>query len=332
MEPQMRRNLAAVLLATTLLAGTACGTATTNNPAPAAPPAQSGQPAQPTKVTVGVIPILDVAPIYLGKQKGFFSNRAIELDLQQAQGGAAIVPAVLSGQYQFGFSNMISLLIAQSRDVAIKVVCNGNNSTGVDNQDFAALIVKGDSPIRTAADLAGKKVAANTLKNIVDTSVRASVRKAGGDAASVQFVELPFPQQPAALQSGQVDAVFVVEPFQQQVLAQGGRKIASSYVDAAPNLTVASYFTSTQLMGSNPDLVKRFTDAMKESLAYADAHPDEARMIIGTYTQITADVIAKVTLPKWPPDINRDSVQKLSDLAVTDGLLAKPADLDKLLP
>jgi NitT/TauT family transport system substrate-binding protein len=175
-------------------------------------------------------------------------------------------------------------------------------------------------------------VAANTLKNIVDTSVRASVRKAGGDAASVQFVELPFPQQPAALQSGQVDAVFVVEPFQQQVLAQGGRKIASSYVDTAANLTVATYFASTQLIGQNPDLVKRFTEAMKESLAYADSHADEARQIIGTYTQIAADVIAKVTLPKWPAEINRESAQKLSELAVTDGLLPKPADLNALLP
>ena len=203
------------------------------------------------------------APIYLGKQKGFFTNHNIDLTLAQAQGGAAIVPAVVSGQYQFGFSNMISLLIAQTKNVPIKVVCNGNNSTGQDGSDFAALMVKADSPIKSPKDLAGKKVAANTLKNIVDTSVRASVRKDGGDPSKVQFVELAFPQQPAALQSGQVDAVFVVEPFQQAVLAQGGRKIASSYVDTAPNLTVASYFTSTKLLGENPDLVKRFTDAMK---------------------------------------------------------------------
>lgn len=318
----MRKLVA--LFATVLLSVAACGSNT--------PASQPAPPGQPDKITVGVIPILDVAPIYLGKQKGFFSKRNIELDLQLAQGGAAIVPAVVSGQYQFGFSNMISLLIAQSKNVPIKVVCNGNNSTGVDGNDFAALMVKGDSPIESAADLAGKKVAANTLKNIVDTSVRASVRKVGGDAKSVQFVELGFPQQPAALQSGQVDAVFVVEPFQQQVLAQGGRKIASSYVDAAPNLTVASYFTSNQLLAQNPDLVKRFTEAMKESLAYADSHADEARQIIGTYTQITADVIAKVTLPKWPADINRQSVQTLSDLAVGDGLLAKPADLNALLP
>lgn len=321
----MRRNPAVLLFATALLAGAAaCGSdSPSSTPAP---------PGQPDKVTVGVIPILDVAPIYLGKQKGFFTKHNIELTLDQAQGGAAIVPAVISGQYQFGFSNMISLLVAQSRNVPIKVVCNGNNSTGQDGSDFAALMVKADSPIRTAADLAGKKVAANTLKNIVDTSVRASVRKAGGDPKSVQFVELAFPQQPAALQSGQVDAVFVVEPFQQQVLAQGGRKIASSYVDTAANLTVASYFTSTKLLGENPDLAKRFTEAMKESLAYADSHADEARQIIGTYTQIAPDVIAKVTLPKWPADINRESVQTLSDLAVGDGLLPKPADLNALLP
>ncbi len=320
----MRRRFAALLVISVLFGQTACGGGAATPP-PAAP-------GQPDKVTVGVIPILDVAPIYLGKQKEFFKRRNIELELTLASGGAAIVPAVVSGQYQFGFSNVISLLLATSNGLPLKVVCNGNNSTGVDGSDFAALMVKGDSPIKTAADLAGKTVAANTLKNIVDTSVRASVRKAGGDAKSVKFVELPFPQQPAALKAGQVDAVFVVEPFQQAVLADGGRKIASSYVDTAPNLAVALYFTSQQTIAANPDLVKRFTEAMKESLAYADAHPDEARAIIGTYTQIAPDVIAKMTLPKWPADINRQSVQTLADLALSDGLLTKAADVNALLP
>jgi NitT/TauT family transport system substrate-binding protein len=319
----MSRRLAALMTLTILLGATACGGGTS-------PPVT--QPGQPDKVTVGVIPILDVAPIYLGRQKEFFKKRDIELELTLASGGAAIVPAVVSGQYQFGFSNVISLLLANSNGLPLKVVCNGNNSTGVDGSDFAALMVKGDSPIRSAADLAGKTVAANTLKNIVETSVRASVRKAGGDAKSVRFVELPFPQQPAALKSGQVDAVFVVEPFQQAVLADGGRKLASSYVDTAPNLAVALYFTSQQTLTANPDLVRRFTEAMKESLAYADAHPDEARAVIGTYTQIAPDVIAKMTLPKWPADINRQSVQTLADLALADGLLAKAADLNALLP
>jgi NitT/TauT family transport system substrate-binding protein len=317
----MRRHLAVLLLSATLLA-TACGS----------DDGGGESPGQPEKVTVGVIPILDVAPIYLGVEKGFFDKRDIDVSLKQAEGGAAIIPAVVSGQYQFGFSNVVSLLLAHSKGLPVKMVSNGNNSTGEDGKDFAALMVKSDSPIKSAADLEGKTVAANTLQNIVDTSVRASVRKAGGDPKKVKFTALPFPEQPAALQAGRVDAVFVVEPFQQAVLADGGRKIASSYVDAAPNLTVAAYFASQQLIGEKPDLVKRFTDAMRESLSYADSHPDEARKIIGSYTEIAPDVIAKVTLPKWPAEVNRDSVQTLADLALEDGLLEKKADVGSLLP
>ncbi|MGH3758081.1 ABC transporter substrate-binding protein [Actinophytocola sp.] len=309
---------------TTTLLATACGSDDDGGQQP-------GE-GRPDSVTVGVIPILDVAPIYLGMEQGFFSDLNIELKLERAEGGAAIVPAVVSGQYQFGFSNVVSLLLAHSQGLPVKIVSNGNNSTGVDGEDFAALMVKSDSPIRSAADLEGRTVAANTLQNIVDTSVRASVRKAGGDPRKVEFTALPFPEQPAALQSGQVDAVFVVEPFQQAVLAEGGRKIASSYVDTAPNLTVATYFASQQLIGENPDLVERFTEAMRESLSYADANPDEARQIIGSYTEIAPEVIEKLTLPKWPAEVNRDSVQTLADLALEDGLLEKEADVDALLP
>jgi len=273
-----------------------------------------------------------VAPIYLGVQKGFFTKRGINLSLVTAQGGAAIVPAVVSGQYQFGFSNIVSLLLAKSKNVPVKVVSNGDASTGVAGMDFGSVLVKANSPIHSAKDLAGKTVAVNTLKNIVDTTVRASIRKDGGDATKVKFVEMAFPEMPAALDAGRVDAIFEVEPFQTQVRGQGGRSVASSYVDAAPNLTVAAYFTSTTLMAQNPGLVARFTEAMKESLAYADGHPDEVRGVLASYTKIAPDVIKNLTLPKWPAEINRQSVQALADLAVGDGLLTAAPDLNALLP
>jgi ABC-type nitrate/sulfonate/bicarbonate transport system substrate-binding protein len=125
-------------------------------------PAASGGTRQ---VRVGVIPILDVAPIYLGKQKGFFSSRGIELTMETGQGGAAIVPGVVSGQFQFGFSNVTSLLIAQSRGLPLKVVANGVASTSKDKADYSGVVTRDDA-IRTAADLAGGQVAVNTLKNI----------------------------------------------------------------------------------------------------------------------------------------------------------------------
>ncbi|HEX6359960.1 ABC transporter substrate-binding protein [Actinophytocola sp.] len=315
----MRRFAAVVAF---LLAVAGCGADTV----------PSSNPGQPDGVTVGLISILDVAPIYLGKQKGFFADRNIDLTLKPAEAGTETVPAVLEGDLQFGFSNVVTLLLAQAQGLPVKVVSNGTNSTGVEGADFGSLMVRGDSPIRSVKDLAGKKVAVNVLQNVVELAVRASAEKANIDPESIEYVKLGFPEMPAALADGRVDAAFVVEPFQQVVLSQGGRAIASSLVDIAPDLTVAVYFTSKQMVAENPDLARRFTEAMNESLAYADTHPDEVREILPTYTRIGPEVIPDLVFPKWPAEINRESITAVAELAREENLLSSEPDIDDLLP
>lgn len=290
----------------------------------------TGTPDQPDKVKAGVIAILDVAPIYLGKEKGFFSKRGIDLTLETAQGGSAIAPSVLSGQYQFGFSNVVSLLLAKSQNAPLKAVANGVTSTGDPKADFGGVVVK-DPAITGPKQLEGKKVATNALKNIVDTSVKDIVKKDGGDPNKVTFVELAFPDMAAQLDAGNVQAIFVVEPFLSAAKAKGWKTIAS-YADVDPKLCVALYFTSQQTAQEKPDLVKRFTEAMNESLAYADGHPDEVRQVLGTYTQITEEVRKALTLPKWPATINAEAITKLADLTVDYGLLKSKPDVGSLLP
>lgn len=284
------------------------------------------------EVTVGIIPIVDVAPIYLGDEQGFFEERGIDLTLEAGQGGAAIVPGVMSGQFQFGFSNVTSLMLARGEGLPLKIVAPGNSSTGKEGEDFSAVVVAGDSDIQSAKDLAGKTVAVNTLNNIGDTTVRESIRQDGGNADDVQFVELAFPDMPAAVASGNVDAAWVVEPFVAISEDQGHRVIAWNLVDTAPELMIAGYFTSEELLDSDPELVENFVDAITESLEYAAANPDEARAIVQTYTEIDDALIEKVTLPMWPTEVNEESTQKLADLAEQDGLVKEPVDVEALLP
>ena len=318
----LRTRLIALMTITALAVTTAgCGSDDTSD---------KGAAGGPDKVKVGVIPIVDVAPIYLGKAQGFFSKRNIDLSMEQAQGGAAIVPGVVSGQFQFGFSNVVSLLLAESKKVPIKVVANGNNTTGDPKKDFGMVVVK-DPAIKSPKDLEGKTVATNTLKNIVDIAVKDMVRKAGGDPSKVKFVEVAFPDMAAALDANRVQAMFVVEPFLAAAKAKNWTTIGS-FADVDPNLTVAAYFTSAQLIGEKPDLVSRFTEAMKESLAYADTHPDDVRQIVTTYTTIKAESAANMTLPRFSPEINKASVEKLNNLMVTEGQLPAPVDISKLLP
>ncbi|MEV7384522.1 MULTISPECIES: ABC transporter substrate-binding protein [unclassified Streptomyces] len=321
----MRRLLAGLATGTFLLATAACGSSGGSS---STSPSSGGT----TTIKVGIIPIVDVAPLYLGQKEGFFGKRGLTLSMTLAQGGAAIVPGVTSGQFQFGFSNVTSLMIAQSNGVPVQAIANGVASTGVAGKDFGGLVVRKGSSITSPKQLEGKKVAVNTLKNINETAVRESVRKAGGDPDKVQFVELAFDQMPAALDKGQIDAAMAVEPALATMKLQGATEIASPLVDVAQNLTVAMYFTSTSYAQKNPAVVKKFQEAVAESLSYADAHPDEVRPIVTTYTKTPADVLAKVTLPKWPAEPNRSSIETLEKLSEQDGLFKTAPDLDKLLP
>lgn len=289
-------------------------------------------PAETVDLTVGVIPILDVAPIYLGVQEGFFDEEGINLTLELAQGGAAIVPGVVSGQFQFGFSNTISLLLAQDNNLGLKAIANGAQSTDDTMEDFGAVVVPGDSDIQDLTGLAGKRIGVNTLNNIQTTTINQIVREAGGDPSSITYVELPFPEIVQAVASGDVDAGQLVEPFRTMSLNAGDRNLGSNLAGVTDNLEVAMYFTSQAYADENPDIVERFTNALNKSLAFADDNPDMAREVLGTYTNIDPAVAEAAVLPRWPGEINRESVELLAELAASDGLISAVPDLDALLP
>ena len=59
-----------------------------------------------------------------------------------------------------------------------------------------------DGPIKSGKDLEGKTIAVNTLKNICEVTIKASLEKEGVDVDKLKFTEVPFPDMLAALENG----------------------------------------------------------------------------------------------------------------------------------
>jgi NitT/TauT family transport system substrate-binding protein len=280
---------------------------------------------------VGVIPIADVAPLYLGMDKGFFADEKLKIEPQLAEGGAAIVPSVVSGDYQIGFSNTTSLIIAASKNLPVQIISQGVLG-GTDPDDaWDGVIVPKGSDIKDIAGLEGKTVAVNTLNNVSQVVVNTALKEAGADYTKVKYVEVPFPDMNAALESGRVDAAFQVEPGYSGGLAAGSKNISNAYEEMAPNYTVATYFASKQYIAESRDVVDRFTRAMQKSLEYASAHDDEVRAIVGTYTEIPQAVLDKMNLPTWKSDLNRPTIEQTSAAAKEYGFIEEEPSLDDLI-
>lgn len=290
-----------------------------------------GQTAEQTTLRVGVIPIADVAPLYLGVKQGFFEEQNLKIEPQLAEGGAAITPAVLSGDFQIGFSNTVSLLIAASKDLPVTIISQGVLGGKSEDEAWADLLVLKDGPIKDPKDLEGKTIAVNTLSNICEVTIRKSLSDMGVDDTKLKWAEVPFPDMNAALEAKRVDGACVVEPFVSQGKAGKARGIDPFYVNTAPDLTVATYFTSKQYAEENPEVVKSFVTAMEESLDYAQQNPDAVRQILLEYTQIPPEAVENIKLPQWRRDITTDTVELLSQLSLEYGLIESEPDLNELI-
>ncbi len=319
-----KTSLLVAVAAASMLALSACGAP--GGGGDDTPPAADN----PTKITVGVIPIVDTAPIWLGVEKGFFSDLGLDVTVQPTTGGAASVPGVVAGSYDFAFGNYVSGMVANDQGLNLRYVANGNSTAG--NPDFGAVIVNADSPIQRPADLAGKTVSVNNLQNIGDTTIRTVVDDDGGDSSTIKFTEVAFPDAEAALVNKQVDAAWILSPFLDSAVANGARVISYNFSDFDPGLDIAGYFTTADTVKNKPELVKAFTDAMNKSLEYADSHPDEVKQIVTTYTKMTVDQLDAMVLPKFNVEFNRDAMTKLGAAAANYGTLSKAPDLSTLLP
>lgn len=257
---------------------------------------------------VGLLPNAETAAIRLGAQKGFFKEAGVDLRITDTSSGAAAITALIAGQFDVVFANTVSVMQGRDKGLPLIMVAAASTSTGVQGKDFSALVVGSKNTMKSAKELSGKVIASNTVKNIGEISARLSVAKAGGDAASVKVVEMPFSNMEQALEEGQIDAAWMVEPFHTTALQHGLRDIASNYVDTAPHLTAAAFVSTDNIVKDKADMMKRFRAAITKTADYANSHPEEIRAIIPTFTKITPAIANAFVIPRYDAKVNVSSL------------------------
>ncbi len=123
-------------------------------------------------------------------------------------------------------------------------------------------MAKKDSPIKSAADLKGKKIAVNTFNNLSQLTAEVQMRVAGVTATQDQFVEKPYPDMPAALENGQVDAAAMVEPFITVASKAGARIVTDQMTGPTEDFPVAGWLTTESIANKYPKTLAAFQRAL----------------------------------------------------------------------
>ncbi|HUJ44730.1 MAG TPA: ABC transporter substrate-binding protein [Opitutaceae bacterium] len=253
---------------------------------------------------VGYFPNVTHAQGVIGSQTsreghGWFEARlgpAVEIQWFAFNAGPSAMEAIFAGSLDLTYVGPNPALNAyiRSRGDEIRVLAGAA-------EGGAALVVAGDGRIKTPADFRGRKLATPQFGNTQDVAARAwlkqqgfRVTQTGGD---VWVLPTANPDQLALLASGQIDAVWTVEPWVSRLEQEAGGRVFLEQPDVVTTLLVSS----VRLLKTRPELAQKFRAAHIELTQWINTHEGEAREIVraGLSAEVHREMAAGLVASAW---------------------------------
>ena len=195
-----------------------------------------------------------------------------------------------------------------------------------------AILVATDSPLKTVADLRGKKVALNRGSNVHYLLVRA-LEQAGLKYGDIQPVFLAPADALAAFTRGSVDAWVIWDPYEASAQASTGARILADGTGLVANHQF--YFSSRKFLNENAQAVDIVLEALNEADAWTksniEAVAEQLSPSVGLPARVLAVSLKRESYGILP--INNDviaSQQRIADTFHALGLLPKPITVSDL--
>jgi NitT/TauT family transport system substrate-binding protein len=292
------------------------------------------------KIRIGYWPVAAGLPFFAAIDRGYFKEAGLDVEPLKFAGAQQVMEAMLSGRSD-GSSNgtgSANLAIGEIAQPGLfKIFCTNPSNAKFVLDEF---IVAKDSPIKTMAELKGKKVASGPgIQNV--TLCKTMLERAGATGAMVS--ELPIGQHVASLVAGQVDACYTLEPTGTVGRMNGTTRVIEAGVVAkyilgdpmAPWHGGAASLT-TEFIKKNPEVAKKYITAYARGVELVRTKPEEARQHMKGYTAIEGALTAEVPLASYmlynefkPSDVAY--FQKFYDLFTDKGIFEKKVPVDGLL-
>jgi NitT/TauT family transport system substrate-binding protein len=294
------RSTAAVLVALLAMLVLALGACGGDDDESSAGGDAGGTGPEKTTLKVGILKIADVYPLWVAQQQGYLKEAGFDkVEVVEMAGGAAIQPAIQSGQLDLGWSNVVSVVIGQPRNFDFKFF-DGGTWIGPGAERNQVILVKKNSPIRNVKQLEGKRYGVNTLGNIAEASFRAYLDQQGVDLDKVKIVELGTPLTVPPLAQGRVDAVSANEPAVTIGLQTGGVRILAEnpYSALGKEVFLAGWMSNAKFLEENPRTVQAFSQAIDKAVKWSeDEQNKEAfNQLLAQRTGLAPNVVDKMTM------------------------------------
>jgi NitT/TauT family transport system substrate-binding protein len=281
-----------------------------------------------TALRVAYIPVVTWLPALIAKEDGIFEKHGLDVTFTKFP-TITNLPGTVGKQFDLVPSTAPDLLNAAASGLNLAAVAGETLETS-SNKSFQVM-VRADSGINSAKDLAGKRIASPGVGSVMHVATIYWIKKDGGDPSGVIGVEAPFTAMMDQLKSGRVDAVEQLEPFVGQMRGAGFKSLGAPLLAIADPVLFPFWIADANWAKANRGVLKRWIASLEEALAIIKSDEPKARKILATYSGLPDAVVARIPIPHFDFTITPKQLDVWRTVMVSQGFPLQKLDINKLV-
>ena len=220
-------------------------------------------------LTVAVVPSTDSAGFFIALYQGLFKAQGLNVTFVPATSSKTVIADQVKGVYDITGGNYVSYIQAQQAGEAnLDIFAEGS----VMKPGTQGIYTMPKSPIKALADLKGRTIAINAPNNILYLLTASMLAEHGISPKDVHFItDVPFPEMPAELKAGAIDAAVLPEPFASRAeQTDGAVPLVDLDQGGTTSFPVAGFVATKQWAAKYPHTLAAFYKAFEQGQQIAD--------------------------------------------------------------
>ncbi len=285
--------------------------------------------AENTKVRFAYLVADSMLPALYAQDKGYFAEAGIDPEFIPVQGGPAVVAAIASGEADVGYAALVPPINGRLNGVPVKIFLQLGKEAEPDHK-YVWLVTSSASGITDLAGVKGKKISFNANGGLCELAWRDHLATVGLTIADVEPVVLPFPEQEAALEQGNIDATCTINPFYSSMGANAAlgavTLAAGTLADLSTPLANDGLFATEDWLAANAGAPAAIAQVMDKARKELLADPAAMAAAAEKFMELTPEAAKTFTLPVVDEGmtITAADVQRLLDAMIKTGMQTGP--------
>jgi NitT/TauT family transport system substrate-binding protein len=280
-------------------------------------PAAGGRP-----LRIGVLPLAEAVPFYVAQDEGYFEEAGLEVELIPVASAAERDQLMIAGQLDGQVTDLLATVLFNAEEPTLRVVRRARQARP-DSHQFA-IVVPGDSTLRTVQDLAGVEIAVSE-NTVIQYVTERLLGREGLPASDIRTVNVPsIPVRMELLTEGQLAAATLPDPMSSLALLQGARLIVDDSQHAQISQSVVAF--RAEVIEERPGDVARVMAAYDRAIETIAADPERFHDLLVDKGRVPDVLRGSYTFPPLPESSVPTEAEwaDVVDWALGKGLISEP--------